>query len=387
MSAIKEAQQYMGQKGIDCWLIYDYRDSNPTLARVLGEMKGMTRPSFYLIPAEGQPIFIAHYVDAGRVDKPGVDLEVFHGRDEMLEILTSLLSDKSKVAMEYSPRGELPRVSKVDAGTIEMVRGLGCEVVSSGDLAQYVTMRWTPEQSASHKRAAEKVGNIVRQAFDYIGARSGLGVTEYEVAEYVRGRFEEVDLITDSGPIVSVNQHCSDPHYQPASSESAVIGPGDWVLIDLWARETTYYGIYSDITWVAYVGQEVPEQYREVFRIVAGARDLAFQELDNAMRNGQPIEGWQVDRLARDYIEKAGYGHAFGHRLGHSLGAQVHDDGVNLDDLETHDTRTIIPGIGLSIEPGIYLSEFGVRSEIDVYVEEKGLMLTTPIQTEVVCIA
>ena len=384
MDAIKEAQQYMNQRGIDCWLIYDYRGSNPTLARLVGEVIGMTRPCFYFIPSDGEPIFIVHYVDVGRVEKLGFNLEVFHGRDEMVETLKCLLSGKSKVAMEYSPGGELPRVSKVDAGTIELVRGFGCEVVSSGDLAQYITMSWTPEQLASHKRAAERVGNMVRQAFDYIGENLESGVTEYAVADYIRDRFEEVDLITDSGPIVAVSQHCSDRHYQPTQSESAIVKPGDWVLIDLWARETTHYGIYSDITWVAYVGEDIPDEYQKIFDIVAGARDLAFQELDKALRDGEPIKGWQVDRLVRNHIENAGYGHAFGHRLGHSLGAHVHDDGVNLDDLETHDTRTIIPGIGLTIEPGIYLQGFGVRSEIDIYVEEKGLLLTTPIQTEVV---
>ena len=239
---------------------------------------------------------------------------------------------------------------------------------------------------ASHKRAAEKVGNIVRQAFDYIGARSDLGVTEYEVAEYVRGRFEEVDLITDSGPIVSVNQHCSDPHYQPASSESAVIGPGDWVSIDLWARGHTYYGVYSDITWVAYVGQKSRSSTRRSSASWLVPETWPFKSLTmrcamvNLSRAGR-WTGWPGTISIRQDTA------CFRSPFGAQLGAQVHDDGVNLDDLETHDTRTIIPGIGLTIEPGIYLSEFGVRSEIDVYVEEKGLMLTTPIQTEVVCIA
>ena len=384
MGAVQEAQEYLQQKDIDCWLIYDYKGINPTLFRVTGPIEHMTRPCFYFIPSSGEPVFLAHYVDAGRLGHMDLNVVVFHHRDGMMRELQTLLSGAKTVAMEYSPLGELPRVSKVDAGTVEMVRSFGCEVVPSADLAQYVTMRWSREQLASHKRAVEKVGKIVLQAFHYIGEHLAYGPTEHQVQEYILGRFEEEGLVTDAGPIVAVNEHSSDPHYHPTLSDSSTIKQGDWVLIDLWAREPAPHGIYADLTWVAYVGDQVPKEHQKVFQTVIEARDLAFRELDKALDDGVALQGWQVDQIARGYIEKAGYGDFFRHRLGHSLGAQVHDDGVNLDDLETHDTRTIFLGLGLTIEPGIYLREFGVRSEVNVYVEEGGLLMTSPVQREVV---
>ncbi|MCH7996410.1 MAG: aminopeptidase P family protein [Chloroflexi bacterium] len=386
MTSVKDAQEFLARSDIDAWLIYDYRGMNPTLARVTGPLADMTRPCFYLVPREGEPTFLAHYVDAGRVEASGLKPRVFYSRDGMVGDLENLLSGVGKVAMEYSPRGELPRVSKVDAGTVELVRGFGCEVVSSGDLAQYVTMRWSPDQLHSHQRASVSVGKIVHQAFEFIGKGLASGVDEYQVREYIHQRFTEEGLATDAGPTVAINEHGSDPHYQPTASDSSAFKMGDWVLIDLWAREPGDSGIYADICWVAYLGARVPEEHQRVFDAVIQARDLAFEGLQRALEDGVAMEGWQVDRIARDHIEKAGYGEAFGHRLGHSLGAQVHDDGVNLDDLETHDTRMVIPGVGLTIEPGIYLDNFGVRSEINFYVEEKRLLMTSPLQQEVVLI-
>ena len=227
---------------------------------------------------------------------------------------------------------------------------------------------------------------MIQQAFEFIGNGLASGVDEYQVREYIHQRFTEEGLVTDAGPTVAINGHGSDPHYQPTASDSSTFKMGDWVLIDLWAREPGDAGIYADICWVAYLGARVPEEHQRVFDAVIQARDLAFEGLRRALEDGVAMEGWKVDRIARDHIEKAGYGEAFGHRLGHSLGAQVHDDGVNLDDLETHDTRMVIPGVGLTIEPGIYLKHFGVRSEINFYVEEKGLLMTSPVQQEVVLI-
>ena len=297
--------------------------------------------------------------------------------------------------MEYSPRNGLPRVSRVDAGTVELVQSMGPVVVSSADLMQYATQRWDAAQLAGHQRAAASLGRIVNQAFARIGERLGECVgdksasppTEFEIAEFIRQRFREENLVTADGPIVSVNAHCSDPHYEPAATGSSAIGPGDWVLIDLWAREDTPGSVYSDITWTAYVGSRPPPRCQEIFDIVLGARDAALSYLKERHAQGAPIQGWQVDDVARRYITARGYGEYFTHRLGHSIYQTVHGEAVNLDNFETHDTRRIIPGVGFSIEPGIYLPDFGVRSEIDAYMGDDGPAATSPVQREIVCIS
>ena len=288
--------------------------------------------------------------------------------------------------MEYSPMGALPRASKVDAGTVELVRGLGVEVVSSADLLQYATQRWSQAQLSSHLRSAEVLGRVVLQAFEYIGQNLIERPTEYQVAQFIRKRFDEEGLHSPDGPIVAVNGHASDPHYEPGPDGSDPVQRGDWVLIDLWAKEQVGDSVYADITWVAYVGGRVPDEHQEVFQVVTGARDAALSYLESSAREGTSLQGCQVDRLARQHIAECGYGDYFTHRLGHSIGHEVHGDAVNLDSFETEDTRKIIPGICFSIEPGIYLPEFGVRSEIDVYMSEDGPFATTPIQREVVLI-
>lgn len=394
---IREAQQYLlhrAQPAAQGWLIYDYRGSNPIFWQVVGQNVGMvTRPCFLFIPAAGDPRLLVHHVDAGRFQAPGASplgpeaLVIYRDRQTMLEGLGKVLSSASQVAMEYSPQATIPRASKVDAGTIELVRSLGVDVVSSADLLQYATQRWSQEQLDSHMRSADKLGRIVQETFQHIGHNLALRPTEYQVARFIRERFDELGLHSADGPIVAVNEHSSDPHYEPQPVGSSVIVVGDWVLIDLWAKETTEDSVYADITWVAYVGDEVPEKYQEVFQVVAAARDSALIYLEGSTRQGITLQGCQVDRLAREYIARCGYGDYFTHRLGHSISHDVHGDAVNLDSFETEDTRSIIPGICFSIEPGIYLPEFGVRSEIDVYMSEEGPIPTTPVQREVVLIA
>ena len=329
---------------------------------------------------------MVHHVDAGRFIDSGVESVVYRHRDSLLEALKEVLNGVSSVAMEYSPQNALPRVSRVDAGTVELVRGLGVEVVSSADLMQHATQRWTPQQLEGHKSAAAKLGSIVNQAFDYIGTQLLEGASEYDVAEFIRRRFREEGLETADGPIVSINAHCSDPHYEPEPQGSSVIKAGDWVLIDLWAKENKAGSVYADITWVAYVGDRAPQRHQEIFDIVAGARDASLGFLLESHRKGDTVQGWQADAVARDHITQRGYGEYFTHRLGHSIGYEVHSEAVNLDGFETHDTRPIIPGICFSIEPGIYLPEFGVRSEIDVFMSESGPYATSPVQREVVLI-
>ena len=422
-NVINNAQQFLQQEQIPGWLIYDYRHSNPIFPQVISESGHVTRPCFLYIPAVGSPRLLTHHVDAGKFGHSGIDLLVYSSRQTMLENLRRVLSGVPKVAMEYSPNNDLPRVSRVDAGTVELVGSLGVEVVSSADLMQYATQRWTPDQLAGHSRAADKLGQIVNQAFHLIGLRlietqsplqyhlykegerggecgKGSPPTEYEIAEFIRQRFREEGLEAADGPIVSVNAHCSDPHYEPAAEGSSLIQLGDWVLIDLWAREadspsvnfaekevvTGNTSVYADITWTAYVGDQVPEHHQRVFDIVLGARDAALTFLEDSFQRGEIVQGWEADAVARSFIEERGYGEYFTHRLGHSISYEVHGEAVNLDSFETYDTRRIIPGIGFSIEPGIYLPEFGVRSEIDAFMSETGPFASSPVQREVVLI-
>ncbi|MFQ6030446.1 MAG: M24 family metallopeptidase, partial [Dehalococcoidia bacterium] len=353
----QDAQTFLTQEHLPGWLIYDFRHSNPIFRQVVTPSGHVTRPCFLFVPASGDPRLLVHHVDAGKFSETGVELLVFRSRHTMLEHLSALLSGISQVAMEYSPQNALPRVSRVDAGTVELVRSLGVEVVSSADVMQYATQRWTPEQLAGHRRAADKLGQIVNEAFRRIGERLDRGVNEYEIAEFIRGRFREEGLEAADGPIVSINAHCSDPHYEPGPQGSSVFQPGDWVLIDLWAREATETSVYADITWVAYVGDEVPPRHQEVFDIVIGARNAALKYLEDSFQQGVGVQGWQADGVARQHITDRGYGEYFTHRLGHSISYEVHGEAVNLDGFETQDTRRIIPGVGFSIEPGIYLPE------------------------------
>ena len=340
-----------------------------------------------LIRLQGsQSHMLVSFVDQSRFTHLGIDTTLFVNRVDMIDRLKTLFGGAEQIAMEYTPNGALPRVSKVDAGTLEMVRGLGVDVVSSSDLLQYATQRWTDEQFASHLFAAEKLTQIVLEAFEHIGRALDEGITEFQTAEFIRNRFLDNGLIVTDGPAVAVNEHASDPHFDPTPENSVRIKRGDWVLIDLWTRLPGEDDMFGDITWTAYVGDEVPPKHQEVFDNVLGARDAALAEMVAAFEQGRTLQGWELDKVARDYIEGTGYGESFNHRLGHSLGREVHSNAVNLDSWETHDTRQLIPGIAVTIEPGIYVPEFGVRSEINVFYSEDGPQVTTEMQREVVLI-
>ena len=380
----RAAQSFMAQDDIPGWLVYDYRESNPIFRQVIRPSGHVTRPCYFYLPAEGPPALLTHHVDAGKFAESGVDCVVYSNRDSLVSALRDLVSGTGRLAMEYSPLNELPRVSRVDAGTVELVRSMGVEVLSSADLMQAATHQWTPEQYADHHTTALKLGRIVNEAFVHAGERLGSGVTEFDVAEFIRHRFAEEGIASPDGPIVAVNANASDPHYEPSEQQHSPITPGDWLLIDLWAKGLAPGSVYADITWCAYAGNRVPDRQQEIFDIVIGARDSAVEYLQDAHRRGEPVQGWQADKVARDYIEARGYGQWFTHRLGHSIGFEVHSEAVNLDGFETHDTRRIIPGVCFSVEPGIYLPEFGVRSEIDVFMSEDGPAPSSPVQREVV---
>ncbi|MEC9309861.1 MAG: M24 family metallopeptidase [Chloroflexota bacterium] len=404
LDIIRNAQQFLRRENISGWLVYDYLTTNPVFGKIIIASGHVTRPRFIFIPATGTPSLLAHHVDAGKYASPSSEsdsllqyrLLVYSSRTSLVELLKETLSTAPIVAMEYSRFNQLPRVSRVDAGTIELIQDMGSKVVSSQDLLQYATQRWTTAQLESHLATAQKLGNIVNEAFKFIETRlqkiSNIGIkwnppTEFEIAEFIRMRFKEEGLESPDGPIVSVNSHCSDPHYEPSSVNSSEIENGDWILIDLWARKSgSPDNVYADITWTAYVGDKVPDDKQKVFDIVISARDIALQYLKDCHREGKQIQGFQVDEVARNYIAIEGYGNYFTHRLGHSISETVHGEAVNLDNFETHDSRLIIPGIGFSIEPGIYLPDFGVRSEIDAYMSEDGPYATSPVQSEIVLI-
>ena len=378
------AQEFLAAEEIPGWLVYDYRGANPIFWQVIASSGHVTRPCYFYLPAAGAPTLLTHHVDAGKFAGSGVELSIYSSRETMLRALQTLLKDVSQVAMEYSPENVLPRVSRVDAGTIELVRSLGVGVVSSADLMQAATHRWSPRQLEDHRATAEKLGLIVNEAFGYARQRLSRGVDEFEVAEFIRSRFSDGGIASPDGPIVAVNANASDPHYEPSAEVHSPIRPGDWLLIDLWAKGTAPGSVYADITWCAYAGDSVPPRHREIWDIVTGARDAAVDYLQDAHRRGSPVQGWQADQVARDFIGARGYGDYFTHRLGHSIGYEVHSEAVNLDGFETHDTRHIIPGVCFSVEPGIYLPEFGVRSEIDVFMSEQGPFPSSPVQREVV---
>ncbi len=376
----------MRTAGISGWLTRDYRYSNPVFEAALGRhVDHLTRPVWLYISSDGDAALIAHDVDAGRFPSGSPTIAKYSNRAEMVSALGAVLPPGGKVAMDYSPMYELPRVGRVDAGTVELVRSLGVDVVSSGDVLQYATERWSAAQLASHKYAAEGLVKVVKDAFAFVGENARWKLREHDVAEFIRGRYERLGLVAADGPIVAFNEHSSDPHYEPRPGKDSVVRRNGWLLVDLWARQKEpANSIYADLTWVASLGGKPTKSQSEVFAVVRDARDVAFDFLSERVKQGQVTQGWEVDRTARALIEEAGFGPRFVHRLGHSLGREVHSNGVNLDDWETHDTRTVIDGIGITIEPGVYLPEFGVRLEMDVYMGPNGPEVTAEHQTEVV---
>ena len=386
-SVIAQAQEYLRAQNIDGWLLYDYRNMNPIFWDTVGSIANVTRPCWLWIAADAPPRLLVSYVDQGRFTHLGIEKTLFVSRQDMTAKLGGMLTGARRIAMEYSPLGALPRVSRIDAGTLELVRSLGVEVASSADLLQHATQRWNDEQLQSHLAAAHALGSIVQQAFRRIGDTIDDSPTEFDIAEYIRQRFVEEGMVVTDGPVVAANAHAADPHFEPTEQNASVIQRGDWVLIDLWTRQPHEDAMFADITWTAYVGDRVTPRHRQVFDAVIGGRDAAVEMLEQAHREGRTPEGWELDAAAREYITQAGFGDYFNHRLGHSLGREVHSNAVNLDGWETHDTRKLIPGIAVTVEPGIYLpGEFGVRSEIDLFMGDSGPRVTTQMQRDVALI-
>jgi Xaa-Pro aminopeptidase len=389
MLSLHTAQQFMRENGIDAWLLCDYRGNNQLLWQALGVARNPTRRAFLIVPRSGEPLLLTHIVDQFFFHDVILPKRIYKGWVEMREILRAALGDASKLALEYSAEGGVPTVSWVDAGTVELLRSWGHEIVSSADLFQVAAAAWDDFAIDSHKRACGLVAGVKDAAFDRVRSviHAGRTISEYELQQFILAEFARLGLETEGQPIVQANGNSGTVHYEPTAETSAAIGFGDWLLIDIWARFPGERNVYSDIAWGAYAGREIPPMLQRVFDIVRAARDAALAAIRESWERGDALQGWQVDDVARDIIVAAGFGDRFHHRTGHSMGPgrRLHALGVNLDNLETHDTRQILPRTGFSIEPGIYLPDFGVRLEINVFIDPiSGPSVTTPIQDQIV---
>ncbi len=390
MFDLASVQAALRQLQLDGWLMYDFRGLNMLARRVLGfpTDRFLSRRWFYFIPAQGEPRKLVHRIESGALDEYPGSKQIYLRWQELEQGVGELLKGSRRVAMEYVPRNANPYISRVDAGTIELVRSFGVELVPSGDLIQLFEACWDDSQWAMHLKAAKVTEAAFVGAFAFIAerVRAQGSVRETEVQAWIMDHFQRNGVTTDHPPIVGVGPHSGNPHFTPGLEGDDPIREGDFVLIDLWAKLDQPRSVFSDLTWTGFVGTEVPAKYTTIFNIVARARDAALERVRRAFASGERLQGWQVDRACREVIDAAGYGEAFCHRTGHSIGQETHGNGANMDDLETHDERQVLPRTCFSIEPGIYLPEFGVRSEVNVYIDADNQVHVTggTPQTEIV---
>lgn len=385
---IEKIQEALRSEKIDGWLFFDHHRRDPLAYRILGLPDDLvpSRRWFYLIPSHGEPRKIIHKIELSTLDNlPGSGYPYSSWPELQAQILNALKGLRT-VAMQYSPYCAIPYISFVDAGTVEFVRASGVEVVSSANLIQEFEARWSEEQFQLHVHAGKLVDSIRRDAFNLVGERlrNGHPINEYEVQSSIRRAFDAANLFTGHGPIVAVNGNASNPHYEPGPESHSPIKTGDLLLIDLWVKLNQPLAVYYDITWTGFCGDVVPNEIQNVFQIVRDARSLACKFVDQSMSQGKAIFGFQVDDVARGHISNAGYGENFFHRTGHSIGLDVHGTGANMDNLECHDDRRILPGTCFSVEPGIYLPNFGVRSEVNVFVQDNKAVVTGERQEQIV---
>jgi len=389
VSAIQAA---LVEDGLDAWLLYDFHGLNP----IAGEVAGLnrrtghmaTRRWFYLIPASGEPRGLVHAIERHSLAHLPGSFTEYAAREQLTSGLRELVRGVRRVAMEYSPNCAIPYISRVDAGTFELVRQAGVEVVSSGDLVQRFAAVWQDAQVATHRAASEKLYRIKDSAFRAIADRlqSGTPTTEYDIQELMVGWFRDERLVSDSPPIVAAAENAGDAHYLPTSAVNRPIRAGEIVLLDLWGKLDQPGAVFADITWVGYTGTRPPERFASAFSAICAARDAAVALVQRSVGAGHQVRGWQVDRAASSVLRSSGYGDHILHRTGHSLGESVHGTGVNMDDYETHDDRRLLPGSGFTIEPGLYFEDFGVRTEINMIVLEHDAPVTGPVQTEIVAV-
>jgi Xaa-Pro aminopeptidase len=386
---ISEIQKDLRAAKLDGWLFYDFRGRDPIAHRLLQLPDGMrTRRWYYFVPAKGTPRKLVHKIETGALAAVPGSTSCYAGHRELQSNLKKLLGGAKKVAMQYSPFNQIPYVAMVDAGTIEQVRRAGAKIFSSADLVQKYEACWTPEQLASHKKAGAAIDRIVADAFGLAAksVREKKTISEYDLQQFIRREFAKEDITADDGPDVAVNANASDPHYGPSPQNSAPIRECDFLLLDVWGKTNYQRSVYYDISWVGYLGPKVPQKIAKVFTVVRDARDKAVDLIRTRVAADKPLQGWEVDKIARDHVEKAGYGKYFIHRTGHNIGESIHGNGANMDGLETHDVRQLIPHTCTSVEPGIYLKDFGIRSEVDVYIDEHEAYVTGAVQKEVLAL-
>ena len=387
MPDIKAIQAALKAAKLDGWLFYDHHHRDPIAANVLGLDRHamVTRRWFYFIPAAGEPRKLVHRIESGMLDSlPGHAVQ-YSGWEELHKSLVKILRGARKIAMQYSPENNIPYIGLVDAGTVELIRGLKKKIVSSADLVQQFEATWTVTQLDSHLEAGRRIDRITRDAFARAAqfVRDGRPLREDELQAWVLVQFQEAGITTSEPPIVAVQPNNGNPHYEPRAGSGLPIRAGDLLLLDIWGKLKDADSVYYDITWVGYLGERVPESYAKIFGTVREARDRAIKFVQDGVAKGRDIRGWQVDRVARKCITDAGYGKFFVHRTGHSIGRETHGNGANMDGLETRDDRKIISNTCFSIEPGIYLPEFGIRSEVNIYIDGRKARVTGAIQTEI----
>ncbi|MDE3178764.1 MAG: M24 family metallopeptidase [Acidobacteriota bacterium] len=384
---LKAIQASLTRAGVDAWLFYDHHRRDPIAYRILQIAPSIcTRRWYYIIPSGAEPEKLVHRIEAASLSSlPGIERK-YASWPEQIRHLRAMLAGRKKVAMQYSPLNAIPYIGLVDAGTVELVRQCGAEVVSSEDLVQEFEARWTPAALALHLEAGQAVHEVVREAFNIIRVAIGSGkpADEYGLQQEMLRLFSQYGVESSEPPIVAVNAHSADPHYEPTPASSISIRAGDFVLLDVWAKRQVPGAVYFDITWTGFVGGETPRRHAEIFEVVRQARDTGVELVETALSFGRPVYGYEVDDAVRHVIARHGYGDLFIHRTGHSIGEEVHGNGANMDNFETHDSRRLIPGTCFSVEPGIYLKDFGVRSEVDVYVDDRSARITGEAQEAIV---
>jgi Xaa-Pro dipeptidase len=387
-------QSALRESSLDGWLFYDHHHRDPIAASILGldPKAHVTRRWYYFIPAAGEPRKLVHRIEQGRLDcLPGAKTQ-YSSWQELHSGLENLLQNQKKIAIQYSPNNDIMYVSMVDAGTVEFLRSLGKQIVSSADLVSQFEAVLSADQIASHSAAQRELDVILVAAWAEVahrlrppsGANRTTDLTEYDLVVWLREAMSREGLVWENGPDVSVNANTSDQHYEPTAHHSAPIREGDFLLIDMWGRLDSPTSVFYDITWTGVVGREPTKKEQLIFDTVRRARDAAIHTVESAFSANRPIRGFEADDAARSVIREAGFGEFFVHRTGHNIAHEIHGPGAHLDNLETHDERLILPHTCFSVEPGVYLPEFGVRSEINMLTAPGKAWVTGRIQQELV---
>lgn len=389
MSKINQIQSELRDRQIPAWLFYDHHHRDAISYRILGlpESLMVSRRWFYLIPAQGDAIKLVHRIEPHHLDALPGEKRVYAAWEQLVDALHAMLSGLNTVAMQFSPNNMIFTVSIADAGTVDLIRSFGVNVISSANLVSRFEATWSDEQIRSHFEAAKSIDKIMTEVFPEIGRRVRNGGTnEFEIQQWIWEAFGREDMTADGPPIVGVNENSSDPHYSPTAARNLPIREGDFVLLDVWAKKKKPSSVYYDISWTGFVGRSLPDRVGEIFDIVKRSRDAGIEKVKTTIAGGAKLAGWEVDKAARDVLVTTGYAQYLNNRVGHSIGTEVHGNGANMDNFESRDEREVLPNTCFSIEPGIYLPEFGLRSEVNMLVRKGSAEVTGRIQDKVVLI-